>query len=95
MDIYASLSMCRKLVSYTCRKLASYKSFLQNVIVGLILVGYFASHVMCRKLASYKTGRNFPTKLSFLGTNLNTSVSILNICREFSTKCQKFFTHEY
>ena len=26
------------------------ESFLQNVIMGLILVGYFASHVMCRKL---------------------------------------------
>ena len=26
MDIYASLSMCKVYVSYTCRKLASYKS---------------------------------------------------------------------
>ena len=56
--------------------------------MGVILVGYFASHVMCRKLACYKTARNFPTK-SFLGTNLNTSVSIVNICREFSYKMPK------
>ena len=36
-------------------------SFLQNVIMGLILVGYFASHVMCRKLVSYKSAGKFPT----------------------------------
>ena len=47
------------------------ESFLQNVIVGLLLVRYFASHVMCRKLASYKSAENFPAKC-FLGINLNT-----------------------
>ena len=68
------------------------ESFLQNVIFGLILVGYFASHVMCRKLASYKSAGNFPTNC-FLGINLNTTVSILNMCRKFSYKMQENFLH--
>ena len=68
------------------------EGFLQNVILGLILVGYFASHVMCRKLVSYKSAGNFPTKC-FLGTNLNATVSILNMCRKFSYKMQKNFLH--
>ena len=58
--------------------------------MGLILVGYFASHVMCRKLVSYKSAGNFPTKC-FLGTNLNATVSILNMCRKFSYKMQENF----
>ena len=66
--------------------------FQTNVILGLILVRYFASHVMCRKLASYKSAGNFPTKC-FLGTNLNTTVSILNMCRKFSYKLQENFLH--
>ena len=85
--------MCRKLVSYTCRKHTSYRSagkFPSNVIMGLILVRYFASHVMCRKLVSYKSAGNFPTKC-FLGTNLNATVSILNMCRKFSYKMQENF----
>ena len=95
MDIYVSLSMCRKLVSYTCRKLASYKSagkFPTKCDCGLILVGHFASHVKCRKLASYKSAGNFPTKY-FLGRNLNSSVSILNVCKKFSYKMQENFLH--
>ena len=64
------------------------ESFLQNVIVGLILVGYFASHVMCRKLASYKSAENFPTKC-FLGINLNTTVSILNMLCGYARKNTK------
>ena len=58
-----SLSMCRKLVSYTCRKHTSYKS-----------------------------AGKFPTKC-FLGTNLNATVSILNMCRKFSYKIQENFLH--
>ena len=43
---------------------------LQNEIVGLFLVEYFAPHVMCRKLASYKSVG------CFLGRNLNPTVSV-------------------
>ena len=43
---------------------------LQNEIVGLFLVEYFAPHVMCRKLASYKSAG------CFLGRNLNPTVSV-------------------
>ena len=60
--------------------------------MGLILVGYFASHVMCRKLVSYKSAGNFLTKC-FLGTNLNATVSILNKCRKFSYKMPENFLH--
>ena len=95
MNIYASLSMCRKLVSTHAGNILPTKaqeSFLQNVTMGLILVRYFASHVMCRKLVSYKSAGNFPTKC-FLGTNLNATVSILNMCRKFSYKMQENFLH--
>ena len=43
MDIYASLSMCRKLVSYTCWKLASYKSagkFPTKCFLGITNLNY-------------------------------------------------------
>ena len=45
-----------------------------------------------RKLVSYKSAGNFPTKC-FLGTNLNTTVFILNMCRKFSYKMQENFLH--
>ena len=55
MDIYASLSMCKMYVSYTCRKLASYKSagkLPTECDFGLNFSQIF--YVMCRKLASCK-----------------------------------------
>ena len=77
--------MCRKLVFYTCRKLASYKSagkFPTKCDHGL----NFSRIFLCRKLVSYKSAGNFPTKC-FLGTNLNATVSIL----KFSYKMQENF----
>ena len=65
------------------------KSFLQNLIMGLILVGYFASHVIYRKQASYKSVGNFPTKF-FLGTNWNTTFEQ----EIFLKNAGKFSTHE-
>ena len=95
MDIYASLSMCRKLVSYTCWKLASYKSagkFPTKCDCWLNFSWIFCFTCNVQETSFLQKCRKFSYKM-FLCTNLNTTVSILNMCRKFSHKMPENFLH--
>ena len=64
-------------------------------ICRLALVGCLALHVMCRKHASYKVPKHFRQSVSLIGTNLDTTVSIVNMCRKMflHTSAGKFSPH--
>ena len=91
MDIYASLSMCRKLVSYTCRKQASYKSagkFPTKCDYGLNFSRIFCFTCNVQETSFLQKCRKFSYKM-FSWYKFERYCHYIEHVGNFPTKCRK------